>query len=167
MTTTEFINEIIDIAAKVDKEGLIAAVKKHVTCEYLPISEKIAKCELIVNSTERAKLDDETEVYRLNSPARFILYTLVMIDSYTDIEIDFKDSTGEFDLLSENRLTPIILNCIPKDELESFQMIMNMVKEDSYYNERDLVSWIDGKVDALGVILEKAMALGDNKRIEE
>ena len=151
MTVTEFIE---GYKKATDKEDYI---KEHVIREYVPFLEKVTRCESVVRVTSFVKVDDQ-EVFKQNSPARFIFYMTTVIMSHTDIVIDPNRIHEEFDLLNgtDNLLGQILL-CIPKHELDEFQMVINMVRDDMYENERSMTGFFERITEGVGLAIQTVL----------
>lgn len=149
MTVKEFIKKY--------KEAVDAKkfLEERVTRKYVPYTEKISKLENLINKTSAIELADEREIFKQNSPARFLLYTMILIDSYVDVDINFAECTEEFDALSEENLIGALLGVIPENERKTFQMLHDMIQADYYENNRSLVGYLDGKVQAATMLIEE------------
>ena len=92
----------------------------------------------------------------------------MLIESYTDIEIDYSQPVVCFDILSENGIIAEFLVVIPQQEQKMFQMVLDMVRDDKYANERDLPSYIDNKITAMITVLgEMAKMQVESEKTEE
>lgn len=149
MTVKEFIKEY--------KEAVDAKkyVEKRLVRKYVPYSEKITRLENLIDKTSVISIEKDKKIFKQNSPARFLIYTLILIDSYTDIDIDFSDGVEEFDSLSKENLIGALLNIIPENERKTFQMLHDMIQGDYYENNRSLVGYLDGKVQAATMFIEE------------
>lgn len=133
-------------------------VEKHIKNVYVPYEKKIDICERIINATSYIEVDG-VKIYKKNSPAEFMLFELNIIDLYTDIKVDFNSMLAEFNMLNEFGLIEAIASLIPTREYVEFNTLLDMKKDDTYQNERDLVSWFETKYSALSLafsgIIEK------------
>lgn len=157
MKVNEFVKQL---GMNKDKEKYI---KECLTTEYVSYAKKIAVCEAINTACTRQKLGD-VEMFHVNSPGRYLLTVLNLIDLYTKVDIDFSKPTEEFDALDECGATALLLSIIPQTESKTFLMINDMVRDDILENERSIVGYIDGKMnvlDALGEMMEM-----DEERVE-
>lgn len=151
MTVTEFIE---GYKKATNKEGYI---KERVVREYVPFLEKVTRCEAAVRSTSFIKVGDQ-EVFKQNSPIRFMLYMVTIIVAHTDIIVDKDRIHEEFDLLNgTDNLLGQILVCIPKHELDEFQMVMNMVRDDIYENERSMTGFFERITEGLGLAMQTVL----------
>lgn len=140
MTVKEFINK-----CKMSK-NLDKYLEDRISVKYLPYATKMALAERILNST--CYTNTEPNLFKVNSPFRKMLFILSMIDEYTDIDIDWGNIMDEFDMLSENNVIAIIEK-IPESEFTQCSSILEMMLDDLIMNERDLVSYIDTKFEAI------------------
>jgi hypothetical protein len=155
MKINEFIKEYIEATDKDD------FVRQHMTESYIGYASKVANCKRIVEATNGEEVNGK-KIYTVDSTARFMLYTLMLVRLYTDIEIDSQPVVC-FDLLSENGVIPKILDNIPRSEQKTFQLVFDMVRDDDHANNRDIVSYIDGKI----VSFKKALDLAMDKIVEK
>lgn len=161
MKINEFIKEY---AEATDKQQCI---QNHITESYVSYATKVVKCQNIIDITSSKEVNGE-KVYVVDSTARFMLYTLMLIESYTDIEIDYSQPVVCFDMLSENGIIAEFLVVIPQQEQKMFQMVLDMVRDDKYANERDLPSYIDNKITAMITVLgEMAKMQVESEKTEE
>ena len=151
-------------------------IRDHIVNDYVPYTRKIAKSKNIINATSKIEVDGES-IYCVNSPSRFLLFTMNLIEEYTDIEIDYEKSIVEtFDLLDSNGLIALLLNAMPQNDRKMFQMVFDMVRDDAYESERSLVGWMDNKINAMKMMIgsvpwdefvEKAVEKAEEKINEE
>ena len=96
--------------------------------DYIPVSQKIAIAKSIVNTAMR----DERGELRLDSPNAYILYTMVKIDTWTNIKIEFNKQYDDLDRLG---LIEKIIDLLPKKDSAEFDSIYGMVLSDVQNNE--------------------------------
>lgn len=141
MTTTEFIESY-----KTNKDLI-----KHINAKYVPYLEKVTRCEKLINIT---CYDDNNNFYR-KSAMQALLFTLMLIDIYTDIDIDFSNPANEYDTLEKDGHIEKIMQCIPKSEESQFRAILSMTQDDFIANERNITSFIEHKAETLVQLLNK------------
>lgn len=149
MEVKEFVSEYKKCATDQLKDRFF---KKHIVANYIPYELKIAHCENIAKNTMYLTVDEENNIYRQNSPMRYVLFVLTLIKLYTDIEIDFNDSLNIFNELDMNNLIDTIITYIPSSEYSKFQTVLNMIIDDEIENNRNIVSYIDNNISALKVM---------------
>lgn len=115
---------------------------------YIPYSEKIADCSGVINATI-----EKDGMFKVNTPAQFMIFMVQIITRYTDIEKD-DDIVGLFEKLDELNLINGIISKIPEREFTSYNTILNMVQDDYMENNRSIISFIETKVKALGLSLD-------------
>lgn len=114
--------------------------KDAITTKYIPYQEKIAICENIVNVSMNEKQ---------NTPLRYMLFTLSLIDKYTNIDIDFDHPLSDFNMLLESGVGNQIVVRIPDSERDIFQTILDMCMDDYVENNKSLTAFLDTKLKAL------------------
>lgn len=128
-------------------------IRDHIVNDYVPYTRKIAKSKNIINATSKTDVDGNS-IYCTNSPSRFLLFTMNLIEEYTDIDVTYEDNiVGTFDLLDSNGLVALLLNAMPQNDRKMFQMVFDMVRDDAFESERSLVGWMDNKVNAIKMMI--------------
>ena len=115
---------------------------------YIPYHEKIADCGGVINATI-----EKDGIFKINTPAQFMIFMVQIITRYTDIEKD-DDIVGLFEKLDELNLVNAIISKIPEREFTSYNTILNMMQDDYMENNRSVISFIETKVKALGLSLD-------------
>jgi len=116
--------------------------------QYVPYRIKIADCDGIIKAS--TEIDG---VFKINTPAQFMMFTIQVITRYTEIEKD-DDILGLFEKLDELNLINAITSKIPEREFASYNTILNMIQDDYMENNRTLLSFIETKISALGLSLD-------------
>ena len=161
MTVKEFVKEY--------KEAIDAKkyLEERLVRKYVSYNTKITKLEVLIDKTSILPIGEDRKIFKQNSPARFLIYTLMLIDSYTDIDVDFEKCVEEFDVLSEENLVGALLNIIPENERKTFQMLHDMIQGDYYENNRSLVGYLDGKIESANMLIEKILEEVEKNAEEE
>ena len=130
---------------------------------YLSHSEKLIAAELIVKNSSYAILKNEetgemkqTKRIKINSPMRYILFVMTVIDKYTNLKVNFKDVLPEYDYLNKNGLIEIIFNKIGDKEVGEFNAVIDMILNDFMTNEYEFKNFINEKIYQLNEFIEKA-----------
>ena len=147
ITVTQFVEQFSN------KKGdmKMQFVDKHIVSRYVPYEKKCDECSRIIKSSSR---NDKGEFFQ-NLAARYMLYSLTLIDLYTDIIVDFGKSLEEFNLLDKNGLVDIIVGSIDQTEHAKFDTLLNMFQEDYYENNRSVSSLVSGAVKRVETIGDK------------
>lgn len=128
-----------------------AFVEKVMNQHYVPYERKITICENIIKSSYyKTNEAGETKKLHINSPAKYMLYCLNLIKEYTYIEVDFKKSLEEFNMLNECGLLDVIMFCISDKESTEFRRILDMVESDVIQNEYEIHTFISSQVERFG-----------------
>lgn len=135
------------------EELKFALIKSVINPAYVAYEEKITICKKIVDASYYIKTEKngiETKKLHINSPFQYMGYCLWLVNKYTNIEIDFKNSLEEFNLLNKSELLDIIYSSIPEKEIKEFKMILDMVSSDVIQNEYEAHAFINNQVDRFG-----------------
>lgn len=147
MTVKEFINKYNALDNDEAKKNY---VKLNISSKYVPYENKITICEKIIESSHYIKtLNDSIESKKLhiNSPCKHMLYCLNIVNNYTTIKVDFKNSLEEYNLLNKLGLIKLIKEAVSEEELEEFDMILDMMEKDFIANEYETKAFISGQVE--------------------
>lgn len=136
MNIDEFVSRYMFVK---DKEFFI---KEHIVTQYVPYMKKVNDCEHIVKATT-----SKDGIFKQNTPMRYMLFNVNLIDKYTDL--DANEIFESYEALDKENLIEILISAIPKRELDSYQKLLSMCTEDYMINNRDLVSYIETKVEEL------------------
>lgn len=128
---------------------------KHIVKKYIPYAEKISWCDLIIKSSCYEKVSEDKQIFKINSPTRQMLLSMTLIRAYTDIEVDNSDILSDYDNLTESGLLMLIIDSLPEDEVNRWYNLIDMCLDDLMTNTRDLVSYIDTKVQSYEMIFGK------------
>ena len=142
MKVEEFIRKYN--AAK-DKDKFL---EKSIVNKYVPYHEKIADCDKIVRATM-----EKDGLFKMSTPAQFMIFTIQIITRYTDIEKD-ENVVELFEALDELDLINAIISHIPQREFNSYNTILHMVQDDYMENNRNVVSFLETKLRTLGVSID-------------
>jgi hypothetical protein len=121
---------------------------------YIPFTEKLAKAKNIAKVTTHQydKDGNNTGKIQVNSSFRYVLFTLNLIDMYTDIDVNFQQPATEYDLLAESGLFKEILSQLPEDEVSDFKTLLDMSVDDIMTNELSMQSFIASQVKRFGTL---------------
>lgn len=151
MTVKEFVEKYNNLTTEDLKIQFLKSIIKDT---YLAFENKVSICEMVVEASYYIKTKDkngmETKKLHINSPAKYMLYRMNIINNYTMIDVDFKNGLEEFNLLNKNGLIENIFGLIPQKESEEFAAIFDMVASDVLQNEYETHAFIRGQVERFG-----------------
>lgn len=159
MKVSQFINGYK--ATTKDKETY---VKGHIVNDYISYIDKISMAQRIVSST--SYVGDTVKVFKVNTPAKQVLFILSMIEKYTDIEIDWSKTVEEFDELCKCGVLGMIMKLIPESEATQCSSILDMVYDDEIMNNRDLVSFLETKFKSAELALSSLLETFNSEQIQ-
>lgn len=133
MTVKDLVQKY-DAAVEKAKPIILKEIKSE---KYIPYEAKIVNMGVVVNATHRKK---DGSIF-LNTPMQFVLFTLHMIDNYTNIKIDKTHLMDEFNMLHRSGLIDIIVHpqegmteIIPVSEINECAEILSMMHNDFMTN---------------------------------
>lgn len=80
---------------------------------YLPIAEKVD----LINKVIEASIDEETNL--VNKIIADVLFSYMIVKTYSDIELDIDKINEEYDILESNGIIDIIFKNIPQTEIKT------------------------------------------------
>ena len=138
-----------------------ALVKEHITNTHVSYTDKCDRAELIAQSSFYIKEKDENGVeqkkFHQNSAARYMLYSLTVVDMFTDIEVDFKNSVEFFEKINGEVLDYIILN-VDDRELKEFRMLLDFACDDLITNEYENHAFFAEQFNRFGKLVGASLA---------
>lgn len=150
MDIGKFIDEFVKCKDDTSKSRL---VKRHIVKDYISYATKIDEAKRIIRFSSFIKDEKGKEHFVLDSPTRYLLRTICIIRSYTDLEFDAVNSSEQFDLLDKHNVMGYVEEAIG-DDCVKFDTILKMVYDDMMINERSLASFVEKKLDVLTAVIE-------------
>ena len=137
------------------------------TEKYMPYADKMTIAENIVRHSSYAMVKEDgvlkqTDKIALNSPMRYILFVMTVVDKYTNIEVNFKNIMPDFDALNFNSLIEVIFEKIGDKETAEFNTVVEMVLNDFMANKYQFKNYIDDTLLKVSGLVEKCAPLIDN-----
>lgn len=106
--------------------------------DYIPFAEKRELCEKVLNA---CNTKDENGLVKVDSVSRYILFTILIISKYTNLEFsagdDEYDSLDEYDILCQSNLLNPILDVIGGEYITCNNML-NMMMDDVVANNNTI-----------------------------
>ena len=160
-----FVEEYEKCSNNDDKAKFLKSKLK--TEKYMPYADKLAIAENIVKSSSYAMIKEDSKLKQtdrvaLNSPMRYILFVMTVVDKYTNIEVDFKNIMPDFDALNFNSLIEIIFEKVGDKETAEFNTVVDMVLNDFMANKYQFKNYIDDTLLKVSGLVEKCVPLIDN-----
>lgn len=155
-------------------EDKLNAVKQIMKNKRVSYADKVDQAGIIAKNSYHQKQKDingeEREVFFQNSAAKYMLYSLTLVDLYTTLDIDFKKALEQFEELNGEILDNII-NLIDERERKEFQMLLEFACDDLLVNEYEAHAFIREQVERFsnlfGTILVPVLENIDVDKIEE
>ena len=144
MKYSEFITKY-----KVSKDKPAMAAK-HIKTSYLKYVDKINMAQSIANASSWKEIDGKNVYMRDTCNQQFLLQ-MKLIQAYTDIEFKDSEVVEVYDGLAEIGALGDLIDAMPNQEIVQIQSMTSMCVDDIYTNFRDLPSYIDSKLDAIGL----------------
>ena len=94
-----------------------------------------------------------TNTIHVNSTVQYVLFCRVIIENYTNLEVETDGFYEEYDLLNESGLLDKIMQMIPEKEIKEFKMIVDMKKDDIIFNQSTPKTFINQQIERVSTIL--------------
>lgn len=145
-------------------------IKEHIVEKYIPYEKKIAICKNIIKCADYTNNIDgvEKKYYSPNTPMRFLLFSMSIINNYTDIELDkIKDNPdiiGGYNKLNAIGIFEILFRELDR-EYRELNTILQMMVDDTISKENIFVGYLDTKIDSFKVAYDTIAPIIENKII--
>ena len=151
MTVKEFVDQYNALQGDKAKETFVQSI---IATTYVPFETKCDLCKTIINASFYKKEEKEdgsyTKILHIDSPAKYMLYGLQIVKSYTRIDVNFKNSVEEFNMLNKHGLLDVIFEFCSEREMKEFKMVLDMVESDVMQNEYETHAFIRNQVERFG-----------------
>lgn len=122
-------------------------IKNHVPyIERLNKGEHIAKCTTL----EIDENGNFTDVIKVNTLSRCILFALTLLDMYTDLEVNYDDIIYEYDFITMHGICEKIISRLNAMEVEQFDQIIQCISNDYITNTYSAQAWITSTLSKMG-----------------
>lgn len=152
MKVKEFIeesNKVSNSSIKADRIKSMLKVKP-----YVSFAGKVAVAERAVKVGTMTPPDENgvPGEFKLNSPIKYLIHVLGLIEAYTDLEVDYEDVVSEYDLLNSNGYIEEIVQLIGEKEIAECQMCLDFVYSDAIQNHFTPHAFIQSQVERFGTL---------------
>ena len=143
------------LKSKKKDDERIALIKERIKNKYVPIEEKQVRTNNIIKSSFYEKRDDGTEVFHVNSVAKYMLTCMTLLDLYTDLERNQKEGKilEEFNKLNEQGVFDILVQSVDQRELKEFNMVLDMESSDVMANEYEPGAFVRNQIERFGNLI--------------
>ena len=117
---------------------------------YLPFLTKMTLADKLAKITT---LDKDTGNVNVKSDVNYLLFCRMIVEQYTDLQVETEGFYEEYDLLNEFGLLDKIMQKIPEKEIAEFKMICDMKKSDLLQNKYENHAFIADQVDRFGTLI--------------
>ena len=113
---------------------------------YLPFLTKVTLADKLAKVTT---LDKDTDNVNVKSDVNYLLFCRMIVEQYTDLQIETEGFYEEYDLLNEFGLLDKIMQMIPEKEITEFKMICDMKKDDIIFNQSTPKAFINQQIERI------------------
>lgn len=154
ITYKQFAKKFIDANDKVE------FCKSHIVKTYVDYQTKRSETESIArqgNYLTDTNINGKP-LFKRNTATMYFLLKLRLLVNYTDIEVKESEILDLFNALDEIGAIDCITSSIPENEITKWNAMLEMANDDIYINERDLVSYLETKTEAVGMVLDTVLS---------
>lgn len=116
---------------------------------YLPFLTKMTLADKLAKVTT---LDKDTGNINVKSDINYLLFCRMIVEQYTDLQVETEGFYEEYDLLNESGLLDKIMQMIPEKEITEFKMICDMKKDDIIFNQSTPKAFINQQIERITTI---------------
>ena len=120
------------------------------TNAYLPFLTKVTLADKLAKITT---LDKDTGNINIKSDVNYLLFCRMIVEQYTDLQVETEGFYEEYDLLNESGLLDKIMQMIPEKEITEFKMICDMKKDDIIFNQSTPKAFINQQIERVSTII--------------
>ena len=113
---------------------------------YLPFLTKMTLADKLAKVTT---LDKDTGNVNVKSDVNYLLFCRMIVEQYTDLQVETEGFYEEYDLLNEFGLLDNIMQKIPEKEIAEFKMICDMKKDDIIFNQSTPKAFINQQIERI------------------
>ena len=113
---------------------------------YLPFLTKVTLADKLARVTT---LDKDTGNINIKSDVNYLLFCRMIIEQYTDLQVETEGFYEEYDLLNESGLLDKIMQMIPEKEIKEFKMICDMKKDDIIFNQSTPKAFVNQQIERI------------------
>lgn len=113
---------------------------------YLPFLTKVTLADKLAKITT---LDKDTGNVNVKSDVNYLLFCRMIVEQYTDLQVETEGFYEEYDLLNESGLLDKIMQTIPEKEIAEFKMICDMKKDDIIFNQSTPKAFINQQIERI------------------
>ena len=113
---------------------------------YIPFLTKVTLADKLARVTT---LDKDTGNINIKSDVNYLLFCRMIIEQYTDLQVETEGFYEEYDLLNESGLLDKIMQMIPEKEITEFKMICDMKKDDIIFNQSTPKAFINQQIERI------------------
>lgn len=126
---------------------------QRIKMKYMPYSEKCTLVKTIIDATSYTEMNGK-KVYKRNTASMLFVFTMKLIEMYTDLEFDKNEVVSVYDTLMETGLMNQLMSQIPEEEVSILRGMLDMQRDDEEMNTRSLISFFETKADAVQIMMD-------------
>ena len=113
---------------------------------YIPFLTKVTLADKLAKITT---LDKDTGNINVKSDVNYLLFCRMIIEQYTDLQVETEEFFEEYDALMETGVLDIIMQMIPEKEIKELKMICDMKKDDLLFNQSTPKAFINQQIERI------------------
>ena len=136
---------IVAFKSKKSEDEKKEFLSQHVITTYIPFEKKIAAANSIIDACYWGG-EDPNKYLHIDSSAKYMLTCMTLVKLYTNLEYKSDDILNIFNLLNENKVFDLLLECVDQRDLREFKMVVDLIGKDVITNEYENRAYITKQV---------------------
>ncbi len=182
MKIFEFVEKYDAIATESLKNDFIK--DNVIFVDYIPFIKKDALAQKLIDvsmyeyedyTDKSGKVNRrKTDKIKVNSVVQYLLFCRIIIENYTNLEVETDGFFEEYDALKQSGLldklmvgTEIAAPLIPQSEISEFKTIIDIKQKDLLYNATEIHNYVNSLVERFGDIIDVLAKPIMDKAIEQ
>ena len=160
------VNELVEKVNEMAKLKKEYDFSKHIKLTYMPYVQKSSLVKSIVDTTSYEEVNG-IKVYRRNTKNMLFIFTMKLIEAYTDLELNIENISNDYDALMESGAMNGLMNQIPAEEMSILRGMLDMERDDLEHNAHSLISFFESKSEAIRLAMDSMAAVLEKPEIQD
>lgn len=152
------------IMKTIEVKNYVSYVMKEVTArQIIQTSHFIYPTDSDISEMTNEEIQELKGIPSINYSKQYLFTALMLVDLYTNIDVDFSKGVNEYDKLAEYGIMNYIINNIPDSEIQEFRMLIDYEYETYFQKYHSTQSYINRKFNETeSMVMEMMNLITDN-----
>ena len=138
---------------------------QRIKMKYMPYAEKSALVKNVLDCSSYVEVNGR-KVYKRNTSSMLFIFTMQLVEKYTDLEFEKENVVLVYDALMETGLMNKLMEQIPEEEISILRGMLDMQRDDEEMNTRSLVAFLETKADAMQMAMDSFSKVLDKPEVQ-